>query len=88
METKANPKARSRAFSLIELLTVVAAVAVIGSIAVVSLSNTTSSVQRTKLEQDVLSLNSSIEVFLSSGGSLSGIDSHRARANAAFCASC
>ncbi len=74
METKPNPKIRSRAFSLIELLTVVAAVAVIGSLAVVVINDASSSVKETKLEQEVTSLNTAIEVFLSSGGSLSDID--------------
>ncbi len=74
METKPNKQVRRGAFSLVELLAVVATVAIVGSIAVAVINNSGSSIKESKLEQQVSSLNSSIEVFLASGGTLSGID--------------
>ncbi len=74
MENIQTKQDRRRAFSLIELLAVVAAGAVIVSIGFAVISNTRSSIKDTKLEQEVSSLNTAIEVFLSSGGSLSDID--------------
>ena len=73
MENYQNNHSKRDAFSLIELLSVVAAVAILGSLAVVAVSNTTSTVKQTKLEQEITSLNTAIEVFLSNGGSLAGI---------------
>ncbi|MGI9243954.1 MAG: type II secretion system protein, partial [Verrucomicrobiales bacterium] len=74
MENTLNTQQQRRGFSLIELLSVVAAIAVLGSLAVVAISNTNSTVKQTKLEQEVTSLNAAIEVFLSNGGSLDGIE--------------
>ncbi len=57
-----------------ELLVVVGTIAVVASIAVAFISNANSSLTDSKLKQDVARLNTSIEMFLGSGGSLSGID--------------
>ncbi len=74
MDGISKKQVRRGAFSLVELLAVVATVAIIGSIAVAVINNSGSSIKESKLEQQVSSLNSSIEVFLASGGTLSGID--------------
>lgn len=58
------------AFSLIELLTGVAVISVLGSIAVSLIINPIQSMKMSKLEQDTSQLNSAVQVFLSSGGRL------------------
>ncbi|MEI6071670.1 MAG: DUF4114 domain-containing protein [Verrucomicrobiae bacterium] len=57
-------------FTMIEVLGVVAAIAVLGSIGYVSITNTQQASAATKLDQDVASLNGSIQLYLSSGGNL------------------
>jgi len=74
MKTILTSSPKNRGFSLIELLAVVAAVAILGSMAVVAISNSSQSVKQSKLEQDVSQLNSAVQVFLGSGGSLDGTE--------------
>jgi len=57
-------------FTMIEVLAVLAALAVISSIGYVAVKNTKQAADVSKLDQDVASLNESIQVYLSSGGSL------------------
>jgi type II secretory pathway pseudopilin PulG len=74
METKPRNPVRNSAFSLIELLAVVAAIAVIGAVAVSFISKTSTSLASTKLEQDVSRLNTTLKVFVANGGDLDDIE--------------
>ncbi|MGI9239292.1 MAG: choice-of-anchor K domain-containing protein [Verrucomicrobiales bacterium] len=56
------------------MLAIVSAVAIISSLAVVAISNSSQSVKQTKLEQDVSQLNSAVQVLLSSGASMDGTE--------------
>ena len=62
---------RSRGFSLLELLIVVAALSSVAAMAVMGLSGTQSAAKATKLRQDVAALNSAVRIYLISGGDLS-----------------
>jgi len=55
---------------MIEVLGVLAVLAVISSIGYVAVTNTKQSADASKLEQDVASINGSIQIYLSSGGNL------------------
>lgn len=57
-------------FTMIEVLGVLAALALLGSMGYVAVTNTQQASAATKLEQDVASLNGSIQLYLSSGGNL------------------
>jgi len=72
MTTLRSPSLR-RAFSLVELLGVIAAIAAISAIGIVTVTNTKQAADATKLDQDVASLNESIEIYRSNGGDLSGL---------------
>lgn len=62
-------------FTMIEVLAVLAAMAAIGAIGYVSVSNTKTNADSEKLQADVASINRSIQVFQSQGGSLTGLTS-------------
>jgi len=61
---------KAAGFTMIEVLGVLAALAVLGSMGYVAVTNTQQASAATKLEQDVASLNGSIQLYLSSGGNL------------------
>lgn len=60
-------------FTLVEVLGVIAALAVISGIGIVAVSNTREAAAESKLEQDVESLNRSVQVYIANGGNLTGI---------------
>ena len=60
-------------FTMIEVLAVLAALAVIGSLGYVAVSDTKSGADSAKIDSDVSSINRSIQIFETSGGSLSGL---------------
>ena len=60
-------------FTMIEVLAVLAVLAVIGTMGYVAVSNTTTSAASAKLDSDVASINRSIQIYLSNGGSLEGV---------------
>ena len=60
-------------FTMIEVLVVIAALAAISAMGYVSISNTITSANGKKLSSDVASINRSIQIFQSGGGSLSGL---------------
>jgi prepilin-type N-terminal cleavage/methylation domain-containing protein len=64
---------RKCAFSLVEVLAVIAAVAVISSLGYVAVTNTQQAAAASKLQQDVESLNRSVQIYLSSGGTTNGM---------------
>jgi prepilin-type N-terminal cleavage/methylation domain-containing protein len=64
------PRARVAAFTLIEILVVVAILATLGSVAYVAVTNTRESSRVSKLESDVATINAAIQVYKVSGGSL------------------
>lgn len=70
---KANSPSLSTAFTLVEVLAVLAGLAVITSVGYVSVRNTKDNADAQKLNQDVASINRSILVYQSSGGNLAGI---------------
>ncbi len=70
---RASHSPLAQGFSLIEVLAVLAALAVISSLGYVAVTNTKTASNSTKLESDVASLNRSVQIFESSGGSLSGL---------------
>jgi len=68
-----SPPASANGFTMIEVLGVIAAIAAISAIGYVAVTRTQQSADATKLEQDVESLNRSIQIYLSSGGSTNGM---------------
>ncbi len=62
---------RSGGFSLVELLLIVAVVGTITSMSYVSITNSRVTAENVKLENDVASVNRSIQLYLANGGSLS-----------------
>lgn len=62
-------KARSRAFSLIEVLVVVAVIGVIAAAAMFGVSRSSEGARVTKLESDVSTINQAIDIYIASGGS-------------------
>ncbi len=60
-------------FTMIEVLAVLAALAVIGSLGYVAVSDTKSGADSAKLDSDVASINRSIQIYESSGGNLSDL---------------
>ncbi len=70
---KAIRSPQSNGFTLIEVLAVLAAMAAIGTIGYVAVSDTKESADSAKLESDVSSINRSIQIFQSNGGSLAGL---------------
>ncbi|MEI6032692.1 MAG: DUF4114 domain-containing protein [Verrucomicrobiae bacterium] len=64
---------RTVGFTMIEVLAVIAAMAVISSVGFVAVSNVKQAADESKLEQDVESINRSIQVYMSSGGNMDGI---------------
>ena len=69
-----------RAFSMVELLIVVASLAVIGALAVLTIGGAHSDLRESKLKGDVAQINTAIDVFLSNGGSLDEISTAEIRA--------
>ena len=74
MKTATNTLGNTRAFSLPELLAVVAAMAIILTVAVTAAFNSRGELKKSKLEQDVSRINDAIQIYRSSGGSLEGIE--------------
>lgn len=60
-------------FTLIEVLAVLAAMAAIGALGYVTVADVRTSAKSAKLEADVDSINRSIQIFQSNGGSLAGL---------------
>lgn len=71
MKTTLFPKYRG--FTMIEVLAVLAGLAVIGGVGYVTVADTKTKAENSKLEADVASINRSIQVFQSSGGSLDNV---------------
>lgn len=66
---RADTIASSRsAFSLVEILIVIAALGVLASVAVVSLTGAPDEARKAKLEQDVAVVNNAIDTYLAAGG--------------------
>ncbi|MEM7013726.1 MAG: hypothetical protein AAF585_19835, partial [Verrucomicrobiota bacterium] len=63
-------KAKCHAFSLMEVLGVVAVVGVIAAVAVYGVSRSNEGVRTTKLQSDVATINQAIDIYLASGGSI------------------
>ena len=59
-----------RAFTLLEILVVLATVAVVGSVAIAITSTTVERSNDQKLRSDVQSLNQAVQVYLANGGDL------------------
>ena len=66
---------RSRGFSLIEILIVVAVMSTIAAIGLVQFGNTTTAVKSTKLQQDVAAVNRAVKTYVMSGGDLTTVRS-------------
>ena len=60
-------------FTMIEVLAVLAALALVTTVGYVTVTNTSTTAQTSKLESDVDSINRSIQIFQSGGGSLAGL---------------
>ena len=63
----------SKAFSLVEVITVVAVLGILAAMAYQFASGIGDRIRQTKLESDVHTLNSAVKVYLASGGSLAGV---------------
>lgn len=61
-------------FTMVEVLAVLAALAIIGSIGYVTVSDMKENADSAKLRADVESINRSIQLYLSNGGSLEGVE--------------
>lgn len=72
MKATRSPR-KPNGFTMIEVLGVVAAIAAVSAIGYVAVTNTKQIASATKLEQDVASINRSIQVYLSNGGNLTGV---------------
>jgi len=72
MKAMVPPQAVS-GFTMIEVLGVIAALAAISAIGYVAVTKAKQTADATKLEQDVESINRSIQIYLSSGGSTNGM---------------
>ncbi len=72
MKAMVSPQAVS-GFTMIEVLGVIAALAAISAIGYVAVTKAKQTADATKLEQDVESINRSIQIYLSSGGSTNGM---------------
>ena len=70
---KATRSPRSSGFTLIEVLAVLAAMAAIGALGYSTVQDARASAKSAKLEADVDSINRSIQIFQSGGGSLAGL---------------
>ncbi|MDD5200602.1 MAG: chitobiase/beta-hexosaminidase C-terminal domain-containing protein [Terrimicrobiaceae bacterium] len=66
---------RDGGFTLIELLLVVGVVAILSSVAIVTVSNVRESTQRSKLQSDVATINAAIQVYQVNGGTLPDVSS-------------
>jgi len=64
---------RSNGFTMIEVLAVLAAMAAIGTIGYVTVAETRENAVAAKLESDVASINRSLQIYESNGGSLTGL---------------
>ena len=64
---------KSRGFSLLELLIVLAAMSSVAAMGYVHFSSTTEAVKAAKLRQDVAALNTAVRTYLMSGGDLSTV---------------
>ena len=73
--------ASGNAFSLMEVLVALAVLGIIATITSISVSRTMESSKLTKLESDVTTVNSAIKMYLSNGGSLTGVSSPQAILN-------
>ncbi len=69
---------KDSAISMVEVLVTVAVIAIIAAIAIPSYSIVVNGTSASKLETDVLEINQAIKVYLSSGGSLDGVNSPQA----------
>ena len=72
MKATRFPPAR-RAFTLVEVLAVLAGLGIITTVGVVAVSNSRTAADSNKLSSDVASINQSVLLFQSSGGSLAGL---------------
>ena len=61
-----------RGFSILEVLLAVGALAIIAGLGIMSVSQTTNSSKRAKLESDISTLNAAVQMYLVNGGDLSG----------------
>lgn len=68
----------SRAFTLIEVLLVVAVLSIIAGVGVTVISNTREATRVSKLNSDVATINAAIAVYQSSGGSLGSLSNAQA----------
>jgi len=71
---KATRLSPAGGFTMVEVLAVLAALAAITAVGYVAVSNTTTSAGSNKLNSDVASINRSIQIFQSAGGSLAGLN--------------
>ncbi|MEM1294358.1 MAG: vWA domain-containing protein [Verrucomicrobiota bacterium] len=69
---------KEAAISMVEVLLAVAAIAIIAAIAIPSYSIVVSGTSASKLETDVVKINSAIKIYRASGGSLEGITNPQA----------
>ncbi len=73
MKTRPQIQKRTAGFSLVEIVTTVAIIGVLTGVGIVAVKGTRSSAQNIKLDKDVAALNSAIQVYQASGGSLTGV---------------
>ncbi len=67
-----------RAFSLMEVVMLIAVLGVLGTIAVTMMGKQSAAVKETKLQSDVTSLNHMVSAYIADGGSLSGLSNPQA----------
>jgi len=73
MKTKAKMiNENERGFSIVEALVIVTVMAVMGGVALVGVGGAAKAVGKTKLEQDVATLNTAVRVFKANGGKIAG----------------
>jgi type II secretory pathway pseudopilin PulG len=65
-----NTHRHNAAFTLVEILLVIGAIAVLGAVAIVAVQNMNESSRVAKLEADIAVINSAIQVYRASGGAL------------------
>ena len=70
-----------RAYSLVELLTVVGIISILGTLGVITGSLVTRTAQKSKLKTDIVTINSAIKVYVANGGDLTGLSSPTAVLN-------
>jgi len=67
-----------RAFSLMEVVMLIAVLGVLGTIAVTMMGKQSAAVKETKLQSDIASLNNMVSAYIADGGSLSGLSNPQA----------